>query len=69
MIPRLTGILDTIDTREFLVWATLKQREEALSTITILPDAEGREALESYVTGMFGDLDLLLQRSQDPSAD
>ena len=57
---RIKQILDKIDTKGFLIWAALKQREEALEAIKICPNAEGREALESYITGMFGDIDSLL---------
>lgn len=58
---RIKEILDIIDTRSFLIWGALKQREAALNAIKICPQTEGREFLESYVTGMFGDIDALLQ--------
>lgn len=57
---RVKEILDNIDTRTFLIWATLKEREQALEAIRICPNSEGREALESYITSMFGDIDSLL---------
>ncbi len=57
---RIKEILDHIDTRAFLIWATLKEREQALESIRICPNSEGKEALESYITGMFGDIELLL---------
>lgn len=57
---RIKQILDSIDTKSFLIWAALEQREEALAEISRCPNAEGREALESYITGMFGDIDDLL---------
>ena len=63
---RIKQILDKIDTKDFLIWATLKQREEALEAIKICPNVTGQEALEAYITGMFGDIDVLLQ--QEPSA-
>ncbi|MEQ8539971.1 MAG: polyprenyl synthetase family protein [Coleofasciculus sp. D1-CHI-01] len=59
---RIKEILDHIDTKRFLIWAALKEREQALEAIKICPKAEGREVLESYITGMFGDIDLLLQQ-------
>ena len=58
---RIKEILDNIDTKGFLIWAALKEREQALEAIKICPNAEGKEVLESYITGMFGDIDLLLQ--------
>ncbi|MEQ8463813.1 polyprenyl synthetase family protein [Coleofasciculus sp. E1-EBD-02] len=62
---RIKEILDKIDTKSFLIWAALKEREQALEAIKICPNAEGREVLESYITGMFGDIDLLLETPED----
>lgn len=59
---RIKEILDNIDTKSFLIWAALKEREQALEAIKICPNAEGKEVLESYITGMFGDIDLLLEK-------
>jgi len=61
---RIKEILDKIDTKSFLIWAALKEREQALEAIKICPNAEGREVLESYITGMFGDIDLLLEKPE-----
>lgn len=61
---RIKEILDHIDTKSFLIWAALKEREQALEAIKICPNAEGREMLESYVTGMFGDIDQLLEKTK-----
>jgi geranylgeranyl diphosphate synthase type I len=61
---RIKEILDHIDTKSFLIWAALKEREQALEAIKICPNAEGREVLESYLTGMFGDIDLLLEKPE-----
>jgi geranylgeranyl diphosphate synthase type I len=61
---RIKEILDNIDTKSFLIWAALKEREQALEAIKICPNAEGREVLESYITGMFGDIDLLLEKPE-----
>nr|WP_254449341.1 polyprenyl synthetase family protein [Anabaena sp. UHCC 0253] len=61
---RVKQILDNIDTKNFLIWAALKEREQALEAIKICPNSEGREVLESYITGMFGDIDLLLQQPE-----
>ena len=58
---RIKQILEHIDTKGFLIWAALKEREQALNSLTIIPNDVGREALEFYVTGMFGDVDALLQ--------
>ena len=57
---QIKEILDRIDTREFLIWAALQERDQALEAISICPSAEGKEVLEAYITGMFGDIDLLL---------
>jgi len=56
-------ILETIDTKEFLIWAALKEREKALAALGNCPDIEGRMALEAYITGMFGDIDSLLLKT------
>ena len=58
---RIKEILDNIETRHFLVWAALKEREQALEAISICPNSEGKEVLQSFITGMFGDIDSLLQ--------
>lgn len=60
----IKAILDKIDTKSFLIWAALKEREQALEAIKICPNSEGREILESYLNGMFGDIDELLEQHQ-----
>lgn len=62
---RVVEILNSIDTKKFLYWAALKERELALKALSNCPDPEGKEALESYITGMFGDIDALLVDSND----
>ncbi len=57
---RVRQILENVQTREFLIWAALKEREQALTALSICPDALGREALSSFVTGIFGDIGQLL---------
>ncbi len=47
-----------------MIWAALKEREQALEAIKICPNSEGREILESYLNGMFGDIDELLEQHQ-----
>jgi geranylgeranyl diphosphate synthase type I len=66
---RVKQILEEIDTRRFLIWAALNERDEALAAIKICPDAEGREGLESYITSMFGDLQLLVDESSETPPD
>jgi len=56
---RIKAILDATDTRNFLLWAALKEREQALAALSICPDGEGKQALYAYVTGMFGDIGAL----------
>lgn len=57
---RIIEILDTIDTKDFMIWAALKERDQALEAIGVCPDGEGRSALEAYITGMFGDIEPLM---------
>ncbi len=58
---RIKQILDHIDTQSFLIWAALKEREQALDALAICPNPEGVDALKAYVTGLFGDIDSLLE--------
>ena len=57
---RIREILDSIDTKSYLMWAALKERDQALQAISLCPDSEGRQALEAYITGLFGDLEPLM---------
>jgi geranylgeranyl diphosphate synthase type I len=57
---RIKEILDAIDTKDFVIWAALKERDQALEAIGVCPDSEGRGALEAYITGMFGDVEPLM---------
>lgn len=57
---RIRELLDALDTRSFLVWAALKEREQAVSALRVCPDSSGKEALTSIITGLFGDVDELL---------
>lgn len=57
---RIKQILDSIDTKQFLLWAAIQQRDEALKALALCPNSDGRAALEAYITSMFGDLDALL---------
>ena len=57
---RVREILDKIDTKSFLIWSALKERDLALKAISICPNQEGKEVLEAFLTGMFGDIDELL---------
>ncbi|MES0491444.1 MAG: polyprenyl synthetase family protein [Leptospirales bacterium] len=60
---RIGEILDSIDTKQFLIWAALKEREAALEALEPCPDVEGKKALFAYITGMFGDIDKLLDKT------
>lgn len=66
---RVIEILNSIDTKKFLYWAALKERELAIEALDCCPDPEGKEALESYITGMFGDIDILLSESEKKKED
>ena len=57
---RVREILDELGTRRFLVWTALKEREQALTALSTCPNSEGRDALASIITGLFGDVDELL---------
>jgi len=56
-------ILDSVDTKSFLLWAALKERDQALKAISMFPDSEGRQVLEAYVTGLFGDIEFLMPKA------
>lgn len=58
---RVKEILDGIEVKNFLLWAALKEREQALTALSICPNDEGKAILEAYVTGMFGDIDSLVE--------
>lgn len=59
---RIKEILDKTDTKNFLLWAALKEREQALEALSVCPANEGTEALKAYITGMFGDIGSLKQQ-------
>jgi len=58
---RIKEILDRIDTKNFMLWAALKERKEALEALESCPNTDGKDVLIAYVTGLFGDLDSLEQ--------
>lgn len=60
---RIAIILDRTDTKNFMLWAALKEREQALEALSACPDNEGKATLHAYITGMFGDLAALQQTS------
>ena len=60
---RVKEILDEIEAKSFLLSAALKEREQALEALSICPDTEGKHALDAYITGMFGDIDSLVERA------
>ncbi len=53
---QILKILTDIDTKQFMIWMALKEREAALNEISVCPNEEGKQALEAYITGMFGDI-------------
>jgi geranylgeranyl pyrophosphate synthase len=57
---RIKEILEKIDTRSYLTWVALTERDRALEALAPCPDVEGRSVLESYITGMFDDVDEIL---------
>jgi geranylgeranyl diphosphate synthase, type I len=66
-VERIKEILNKTDTKNFLLWAALKEREQALEALSACPENEGREALKAYITGMFGDLDSLKHKEGSES--
>jgi geranylgeranyl pyrophosphate synthase len=57
---RVKDILDHMQTRPFMVWAALQERDEALRSLSVCPDSIGKETLTAFITGVFGDIDQLL---------
>lgn len=53
----ISTILNDIDTKQFMVWLALQERKAALKEIKICPNEAGKQALEGYITGMFGDIE------------
>jgi geranylgeranyl diphosphate synthase type I len=64
---KIKEILAIIDAKGYLVWLALKQREQALKAIQICPDEEGRLALESRFTAMFGNIEELIEKNTKSS--
>jgi len=56
---QIKQILDGIDTKDFMLWAALKEREEAIDALAVCTVSSGVDALTSYITGLFGDMDIL----------
>ena len=50
---RVKEILDAINTREYLIWAALKEKKQAIEIIGQFPDAAGKEFLEAFATESF----------------
>ena len=57
---RVVELLDRLETRSFLIWAALKEREQALASLAACTGQPGRNVMEAWATGMFGDLDEVL---------
>lgn len=53
------GILSELETRKYLVWRALQERNKAVQLVRKLPDEEGQKALDALFTGMFGDLEAM----------
>ena len=54
---RVREIFDHVDAKSFMLWAAIKEREQALEALTPCPDDEGKAALTAFVTSIFGDID------------
>lgn len=59
---RILEILNIVDAKSFLIWAALKEREKAIDALSTCNDQEGVQILDSYITGMFGDIQELLDK-------
>ena len=55
-------ILIETNTKDFMLWAAIQERELALEALKPCPQNEGTEALQAYITGMFGDIKELSQQ-------
>lgn len=56
-------VISGLETRKYMVWRALQERNKAVTTIQHLPDSEGKKALDSLFTGMFGDLEAMTASS------
>src|SRR5207244_1981255 len=61
---QILEVLSELDVNSLMIWAGLQERRSAIQAIAVCPDPEGREALTSLLTGMFGDIDDFLQSSE-----
>ena len=52
-------ILNDTNTKEYLLWAALQQREKAFEAISILPDNEGTQIMRAFFDSIFGDIEEL----------
>lgn len=50
---RVKEILDTINTRDYLLWAALKEKNSALEMIRQCPDKDGKDFLEVFTKEYF----------------
>jgi geranylgeranyl diphosphate synthase type I len=53
----ILAILDAIDTREFMVWSALQERQLALDALSVCPGEAGVAALDAYVTSLFAHIE------------
>ncbi len=65
----IVDILNDLETKEFIIWLAIKEREAALKELKSLPDEEGKKALEAYLTSMFGDIDRVLNKTPEVSSE
>lgn len=50
---RVRRLLDRINTREFLLWAAIAEREQAIEELGICPNPNGARLLEIFVNSLF----------------
>lgn len=65
---RVREILDSIHTRDFMVWAALQERERALTALALCPGNAGVTALSAYVTVMFARIECAIRQGNKTAA-
>jgi len=52
-VDRIRTILDKIHTRDFMIWAALQERKQAIAALNPCPGQDGVTALSAYMTTIF----------------
>ncbi|MFE4105185.1 polyprenyl synthetase family protein [Almyronema epifaneia] len=62
---RILSILDQLQTREFIVWTALQEKQQAVEALSICPGEPGVTALVAYATTIFKHIDTVLPANRD----